>query len=217
MSKNHIINPIRNPIRNPIIHEKTEIRTLFEDIMFNLAIQFKEDSENSKKESDETKYCIGAVIFSWCFLEGFINNFINNELRHFKTEMVPKDFLRLPTVQKYVFITKIISGKSFSKGNEPFCSLLLLNKLRNELIHYDAKMEEYYNFLTPKKFEIQCKEKFTIREMMPTGTLRRILTKECADWSIRTSVKTVKKFDEYVYGKNCSTFLVREYLKFSVN
>jgi hypothetical protein len=210
MPKNQVTNPLENPIMNLHKIGKTYIRTNFEDIMLRLALKSKEDSENSEKELDETKHCVGAVIFSWCFLESYINNFINNELRHFKTEMVPNDFLRLPTIQKYVFISKIISGKSFSKENEPYCSLLLLNKIRNDLIHYDAKMEEYYTYLTPKKFEKQCKNKFKTKELMGTGTLRRILTKECADWSIRTAIRTVEKFEEFVYGKKYRTFLIKD-------
>ena len=214
MLKNHIRNPIINLLENPIINSfkigEAYIRTNFEDIMLKLALRSKEDSENSENELDETKHCIGAVIFSWCFLESYINNFINNELKQFKTEMVPDDFLRLPAIQKYVFISKIISGKSFSKENEPYSSLLLLNVIRNDLIHYNAKMEEYYTYLTPKKFEKQCKDKFKTKELMGTGTLRRILTKECADWSIRTAIRTVEKFEEFVYGKNYHTFLIKD-------
>jgi len=210
MQKNQITNPLENPIINSLIIGKTYIRTFFEDIMLKLALKSKEDSKNSKNELDETKHCIGAVIFSWCFLESYINNFINNELKQFKTEMVPDDFLRLSTIQKYVFIPRIISGKSFSKEKEPYSSLVLLNKIRNDLIHYDAKMEEYYTYLTPKKFEKRCKEKFTTKEIMGTGTLRRILSKGCADWSVRTAIRTVEKFEEFIYEKKYHTFLVKD-------
>ncbi len=129
MRKNHIINPIRNPTKRG----KTETRTLFEDIMIKLAIQFKEKSKKCKNDIEETRYCIGTVIFSWSFLEAYINNFINNELAEFKTDLEANDFLRLPITRKYIFISKIISGKTFGKENEPFNSFLLLNKIRNKL------------------------------------------------------------------------------------
>ena len=217
MQKNHITNPLRIPKRDPIIREKTEIRTLFEDIMLKLALQFKEETKNAKKEQEETKYCIGAVIFSWSFLEAYINNFINNKLYRFKTDMDGNDYLQLPTIQKYRFISKIISGKTFSKEKEPFNSFLLLKRIRNKLVHYEAKMEEIGEYVKPKKIEKQCQEKFKIKEKKSMDVLRKILTRECAEWVIKTTIDVVKEFEDNVYGKNNHTFLIKNILAEELN
>ena len=180
---------------------KSYRRTLFEDFMLRLAIKFKEQAEVSDKEKDETENCIGTVIFTWTYLEGYINYFINDEMRRFLKDIKPEYFNKMPTIRKYIFLSKMISGETFVKGEEPLESFLLLNKIRNKLIHYEGKMEEVGEHIQPKKLVRQCSNKFKIRSI-EIDSLRKVLTKECADWCLKTVIRTVYKFHINIYGKD---------------
>ena len=76
-------------------------RRVFEDFMLRLAMQFCEKAKNSKNESDETENCIGVVIFSWTYLEAYINNFIEGESNRFIKDINKSEIKRNPTVKKY--------------------------------------------------------------------------------------------------------------------
>ena len=181
--------------------EEGRIRTVFENFMLEHAIDFYDKTKDAENEKDETKYCAGVIIFSWTFLEGYINCFINHQLHGFINDLKPVDFRGLSTIQKYSFLLKMIDGEPFIRGSEPLESFILLNKIRNRLIHFEGKSESVWKDEPPKKLVKQCEQKFMVKDIR-TSSLRRILTTECAKWSQLTVRDIIEYFEKRTYKRD---------------
>ena len=141
---------------------------------------------------------ITTIMLSQACLEAYLNEFLVVERTNHpdKWEYVMPCIKRLPLHEKWIFVTKYESGKTFDTGKEPFQSFKLLVGLRNELVHYAPEFRPLAEI--PKKMLHGLKSKFDFEYEGRADWTTQILSGPCAVWSCDTAKAMITKFHELI-------------------
>lgn len=81
----------------------------------------------------ETSWACSSIISSAIGCEAYINEFMMERIDEWESleKLGPKN--------KWIIVAKMITGKTFDKGKEPFQSFSKLIRLRNDLVHFKTE------------------------------------------------------------------------------
>jgi hypothetical protein len=108
---------------------------------------------------------------------------------------------RLEVHQKWMVVPRLLFGRTFERGAEPFQSFRTLFKLRNELVHYRPLTREA-GFMPSFAAELRGRFKLSEPEPHPafetvlTDWQNKVLNRECARWACVTARLMVLKWYE---------------------
>ena len=157
------------------------------------------DDSNSKHA--EKQNAIVSVVMSWASLEAYINKVID-ETRNLHG-LDDEEIRAMSTRTKYTVLPKLFNRQTFDKSKEPFESFIILNSLRNLIVHFSGKWEDMGTWekmgadYKPEKIEKMCKSKFKINEGRMTWN-NKILNRHCAKWACRTVIDFLEEFGNLV-------------------
>ncbi|MCX5716077.1 MAG: hypothetical protein NTV07_04345 [Candidatus Omnitrophica bacterium] len=80
----------------------------------------------------------GAIVFLGFALESFINEVVNE-----RCQDVFDSIEQIPLPDKWFIISKLSTKNILQKNKEPFQSIVLIFKLRNQLAHFKPKFMDY--------------------------------------------------------------------------
>lgn len=198
-----------------------ETAKLFCGSSFKLESRYIEDAKNITGEfknelsRNNMSYVIGVIISCVNFLEANINEMFcdavdgshNDRLKPLTSESIKImgnmwDYIERESIlNKYEIALKLAGKESFNKGSEPYQSVNLLIKLRNELVHYKTKTVESSSFGSDKKDNIEKKYSNLFANSLFTKTSAnpyfpdKCLGYGCARWALNSVVN----FTDFYY------------------
>lgn len=117
----------------------------------NILLDSAEISIKNYDEKNPYISVIPAIILSFAALESYVNMYSilfieNNDKKEEKNQIEPanKQLLgeeKTPIEDKLLIWTKLMTGKTFDKGKEPWQSFDKMKKIRNEIVHFKIKKD----------------------------------------------------------------------------
>ena len=110
----------------------------------------KAKQENENKGKKELIYSAIAIILAVSSLEAYINRF-GIDFLHIETSnnkiKIWKELEWMSLEDKWIVFPKILTGKTFNKGENPYQTFKEIVNIRNFIVHYKAK------FISPSEVE----------------------------------------------------------------
>lgn len=193
----------------------------------------KGDIDISEIQLDGTIFIRHCFISSICFLESNINeilfrikekeyDILSGELDKVFSIMYEKDLFglsRMSWINKYSLVVDLLSKFDFEKGSSVYQDVVLLNELRNSIIHFvpETIVENIYfsEFAESRYVEIQkIENKF--RGKIKNSVYRKngnfinsgVMSADAAAWSVLSAIKFTEKFYELL-GINDPHILIK--------
>jgi hypothetical protein len=173
--------------------------------MYELARSFTADMLQDKQPKSSTfspsiSFPLAVVILSLNCLEAYLNEFL--ALREHADQQewgaAISELQRANLQAKWALASRLLAGKSFDKGGEPYQSFSLLCALRNELVHYHPEFRPMGTFPSGKIESL--KSKFAFAFPGRADWTVQVLNPECAKWACRTVRVMIRTFHELVGG-----------------
>jgi hypothetical protein len=151
---------------------------------------------------DEYRYSIASVIFSFTYVEGYVNHLMYapdstvQDLFSGMSKKLRQELEYLPLTERIEYLAfhhPRSNNANLNRGREPYQSFILLTKLRHFLIHYKPEEEVTLASSTDyqkafEKLERQVTGNFAFNEnMQGEGFLYRCFSKDCARWAFKVS------------------------------
>jgi len=184
---------------------------------FSQNAKLTEAQENDVEFINHRSYVMNSIISCACCLEAYINEvFIDFSLK--SQWVLDKGFtittidtistmwnLGIPRTASYKTLEKyniflVLSGKpKLNTGKEPYQSVLLLTRLRNEIVHYEP---EFFNYERKegnksKKFEEDLKSKIKPNPYFTEANSYfpdQCLSSNCTEWACDSTTKFLTHF-----------------------
>lgn len=194
----------------------------------DLALKAKEleasEVYSEENRSQSQRYAIGAVVSAANSMEASINQFFNFEVsdsidskkfslseeekENIKSWWNPSDIK--PILVKYQKALELGGKTQFIESSNPYEDAVLLNSLRNKLVHYKPKWTEVGNI---EQIEQIYGGKFTENQLyktFPTYFPARCLGFGCAKWALETTYNLVTDFYERMGKPNHFSEFVKQ-------
>ncbi|TAK22694.1 MAG: hypothetical protein EPO26_10540 [Chloroflexota bacterium] len=165
-------------------------------------------------------YVIGCIHATHSFLESTINRFYfdagqvsqgiltDRDITVLAPEVLSRldgawklpDFERTSCLDKYDLALLMAGNAAFDHGSDPYQSIALIIKLRNELVHTKAQWVEVASTGTGKsrhRFETQFRGRFRENQLTwPKAVFypNQLLGFGCAEWCVLRSISFVESF-----------------------
>lgn len=160
--------------------------------MFKFACEMARNAETGPFRP-QLAYPMAAVIHAAATLEAFLNEELEKVVTTWGAswESTIESIERLDVTKKWVIIPRLLHGKTFDVGAEPYQSLCGLVDLRNALMHYRpvATADVY----VPNKIE-KLRSKFTFDTHENQDWTSKVLTPSCARWACKTAHDVAKEY-----------------------
>jgi|HubBroStandDraft_6_1064221.scaffolds.fasta_scaffold585820_2 hypothetical protein len=134
---------------------------------------------------------LATVIHAATSLEAFINEELEHSRAHRpEWSEIYDEFERDKILPKWLVLAKLLCGKTFDKGREPFQSFKLLIDLRNGLVHYKPKYVERARYGELPSFAKPLGSHYAFSELASDRIHRwedRVLNYGCARWACETN------------------------------
>jgi hypothetical protein len=156
--------------------------------------------------AEEIAFVSAAVLLSVASLESNINEFLSEDEKLFP-QMNPggravlvKLLLerRRRILEKYQKVLALRGRKPFEEGSEPYQSVDILIKLRNELVHFKPEWHDEQN--KHEDLGKHLRGKFALNPFFSEENAvlfpQRCMSYGCAKWAVESSLKFMKAFSE---------------------
>jgi hypothetical protein len=169
--------------------------------MYEGACELAERAIAEPEVGPRVRLVIGCVLLCQASLEGHLNEYIERvryedcarpegERENWDTVFAATE--RASIEDRWVVLPRLLFGRTFDRGAEPFQSFTHLVTLRNELVHWAPETASFDSF--PKKRIEALQSKF---EFDPNTRMRwvyRVLNAHCAAWACQSVKSMIQRF-----------------------
>jgi hypothetical protein len=182
--------------------------TLETGTLFGIAVDAARDIKAAPRDGAQRKALI-SIVFSVVALEAFLNEITEQaeqiaahqpaespEVVLFAQIMGDAEESHARLESKLTLANWILSGRKVNRGGQPYQDLVLLMRLRNDLVHTKPNKPFVWGVTTNEEAHgaliTKFKDKHILADGMPTGSWTSLVqTKAVAEWSCRTAAHVV--------------------------
>ena len=181
------------------IGKKDETKVFYSGVLHHLAVQAYEDSKKSGERSDKA---IIAIVFSVSAAESFINelfdlaNVYGEKANNQNFQAIAKclndaEKSRKAVTDKFHLSKRVIDGSGYKKGEELFQHFQLLVRIRNIIVHSEAKNTQSHS-IRDEKILKQLSSLRLISKEHSANFLNNIATSSVAKFACNASAKIIQ-------------------------